>query len=340
MRIGVVFTGGTIGSQIDRNGYIAPHTEASFLLLDMYRTVYKEKMDSEEITFVIKEPYRILSENLQGEQIVRLAEAIKKMQREEDLGGIIITHGTDTLQYTAAMLGYLFGDADIPIVLVSSNYILEDKRANGLANFRYAVEFICGGWGTGVFVSYQNTGEHPVIHRGTRLMAPLLLEDAVYSVKGQSFGWFQGDAFCKNTDYLVCEGLSVLPIGEPLCLTNQAEGIMWIHPAPGMVYPSLQEGVKVILHESYHSGTIADSEGLRGFAAEAARLGIPFYLTGLAGGEREYETVRMYEELRIIPLAETAVIAQYCKLWLGLSNGLDIRELMQVSVAEDICLAN
>ena len=49
--------------------------------------------------------------------------------------GVIITHGTDTLQYTAAFTGYIMAGAQIPIVLVSANYVLEDVRSNGVDNF-------------------------------------------------------------------------------------------------------------------------------------------------------------------------------------------------------------
>ena len=67
-----------------------------------------------------------------------LAKYIKEQIESEKYDGIIITHGTDTLQYTSAMLGYMFDDVSIPIVLVSSNYVLEDKRANGLINLSKA----------------------------------------------------------------------------------------------------------------------------------------------------------------------------------------------------------
>lgn len=63
MRIGVVFTGGTIGSRLDDNGYIGTGQETSYLLLEQY----KEKCslyNRDEIVFVKRNPYTILSENL------------------------------------------------------------------------------------------------------------------------------------------------------------------------------------------------------------------------------------------------------------------------------------
>ena len=111
MRIGVVFTGGTIGSRIDQSGYISAVREAPFLLLEMYREQYGDDVD-----FFVEEPYCILSENLQADHLLRLAACVESMLEQEDLEGIVITHGTDTLQYSAAFLGYIFGGAKIPVI--------------------------------------------------------------------------------------------------------------------------------------------------------------------------------------------------------------------------------
>ena len=55
--------------------------------------------------------------------------------------GIILTHGSDTIQYTAALLSYVL-KPEIPVMIVCSNYVLEDEKANGFDNFCAAVDFI------------------------------------------------------------------------------------------------------------------------------------------------------------------------------------------------------
>ena len=138
MKFGVVFTGGTIGSRVDDSGYISPITETPYLLLEQYREMCRNK--KEEITFVTKKPYTILSENLSGRELEQLISCIGELLKEKELEGIIVTHGTDTLQYTAATLGYIFSWVKLPIILVSSNYVLDDIRANGLTNFYIVIE--------------------------------------------------------------------------------------------------------------------------------------------------------------------------------------------------------
>lgn len=334
MKIGIIFTGGTIGSRVDQSGYISAVGTAPFLLLEMYREQFGNDID-----FVVEEPYCILSENLRADNLLRLASCVETMlEQQDDLEGIVITHGTDTLQYTAAFLGYVFGGAGVPVVLVSSNYVLEDSRANGFMNFCYALEFIKGGYGEGVFVSYCNPGGLPTLHRAVRLQPPTPYSDAVFSVGGSWYGRFHDGFYEQNSCYQEQEGrksvLEFMAEGQQFAL-SEASGILRIIPYVGMVYPELSPEVKVVLHESFHSGTVGIGEELKRFKDQADLLEIPIYLTGLSEQENHYETVRAYESLGIRILPESAVIAQYCKLWMTLSNHWDIDSVMKTSIAGD-----
>lgn len=313
MKILTIFTGGTIGCRKNGEGVLSTKEQAPYQLLEMY----KEK-NGNAVEFSTLEPYCILSENLSATYLMQLI-AVVGQELAKDYDGIVITHGTDTLQYTAAILGLVFEDAKIPIVLVSSNYILEDERANGSANFEGAVRFIQEKQGIGVFVSYKNTGESLMIHRATQLQGALQLSDKVSSISDNWYAKWQGDGFEKNPNYR--EKTYNLEFDTlPIRLNEKSTEILRIRPYPGMQYPAIPEGTKVILHESYHSGTIPVGEELKMFAREAKSLGIPFYVSGLSETEAVYETVKEYQELGIQPLPEGSVITQYCALWLKLSN--------------------
>lgn len=331
MRICVIFTGGTIGSVLDETGYIGPKEGTTFRVLKQFEEEYNE-----DIEFEIIEPYRILSENLDAGHLTKLFSAVKDVLEKNEVDGIIVTHGTDTLQYGAAMLGYVFGGATIPIVLVSSNYVLDDIRANGLINFRYAVEFIKGQYGAGVFVSYCNKGESPTIHRGTRLQPLVPYSDYVASVQDTWYGRFEKGDYIPNSEYRVIDGqVALCSDDKKIQLRKDAREILFIHPSIGMTYPKLTDEIRVVLHGSYHSGTIGVGESLQRFVQETRQLQTPIYLTGLLSGADAYETVQAYRDLGIRPLHTSSEIAQYCKLWLALSNELDIECVMGTSVAED-----
>lgn len=358
LKILVVFTGGTIGSTIS-GGYAVPDTDKRYKLISMYRENAENYGDcgtEEKTEFEMETPYQELSENNTCVQISELAsylnEKIKLCGEDNGLyDGIIITHGTDTLQYTAAALGYMFSDASIPIVLVSSNYVLDDVKANGLINFAYAVKFIRGKYGAGVFVSYYNTGGHAVIHRGTRLMEHIAYSDDVYSVKDSEYGHFNDGLFVKRieetraSDEFFKSTQKCSEIRRNFFKKNDVGNafadICVIKPFPGMRYGYVPDGIKAVLHMTYHSGTICSkSPDITEFAKDAEKRSIPIYIIG-AGDSVDYDSVRVYREIGFETLPVAALPAMLIKLWLScimFSDRHEISRFMLDDIAGDINL--
>ena len=139
MNISVIFTGGTIGSSVQQS-FVSTDAQMPYRLLTMYETEQKKKGVTIP-NFQTEAPYTTLSEYMDGSHLNLLIACIHE-QLTKNIDGIIVTHGTDTLPFTAAALGMCFAYAKVPILLVSSNYILDDPRANGLTNFTAAVDYI------------------------------------------------------------------------------------------------------------------------------------------------------------------------------------------------------
>lgn len=340
MKILVIFTGGTIGST-ESNGYIGPREKSVYRLLSLYHDhmVYSGE-DGSDIEFVTIKPYTILSENSTGKVLRRLADSVGaglRQAEQEQYAGIIVTHGTDTLAYSAAMLGFLFADSPIPVVLVSSNYILDDSRANGLSNFIYAVEFIRQWPGGGVYVSYRNTGDVPQIHLGTRILGHQAYSDAVYSLGGV-FAWFDEDGRLhmptesSYTTESLCSGLRSSVTG----LSSWDAPVLQIYPSPGMRYPQIPTGTKAVLHHTYHAGTICiDTPGMEQFFTEAQRRQIPVFLTG-ADLALAYESTKFFEKYSIKVLPMASPVAMYIKLWLLLAGDWEPLKWMERNIAGEM----
>ena len=338
MKILVVFTGGTIGSSVNGDGYFSPDRKKSYRLLELYKKYCSStnnklpKWDGEELSFDTVEPYTILSENLDMIYAQKLVHCISQ-NLKKDYDGIIVTHGSDTLQYTAAILGYAFGNDTIPIMLVASNYILDDMRANGVDNFAGAVEFIRQHAGRGVFVSYRNTGEHTHFHRATRLIAHAPYSDYLSSVDNIYYGSFCYGRIDQNQLYKERED-------ECQCLctewNNLRASIAWLNVHPAMAFPKLENGLKAILVSSYHSGTMnTASARWNAYFRTAAEKGIPVFLTGASEG-MSYESTRAYEENGIQVLPKMSPIAAYIKLLLGTITEMDYKEYMSKSLGGDL----
>ncbi len=309
MKILVVFTGGTIGST-NINGVIAPDSSCSYTLLDMYDKAFGG------VSFTAISPYTILSENLCGENLNSLYDCICS-QNTAEFDGIIVTHGTDTLQYTSAFLGFAFANSSIPIVVVSANYPLADERSNGLCNFAAAVDFIRTEGIGGVFVSYKNKGEPPKIHRAEKLLEHAAYSDEVQSVFNDFYGEIIDNKFVKNSVY---RGDGDLPeLKHPIRLSVRS-GVLRIVPYVSMIYPKLTEQTKAVLLESYHSGTLnTDSNELAAFCREAEMMNIPVFLTGAEEGFF-YESKLKFDRLKIRILPPMAPIAAYMLLWIKFSE--------------------
>ena len=308
MKILFVFTGGTIGST--RQGdYIGIDGGKPYVLLEQYRAVHGVDFLYDTIT-----PYTALSEHNTGDTLRLLCGAVREAL-DGSYDGVVVTHGTDTLQYSAAALAYTLADVKIPVVLVSSNKPIEEENANGIANLHGAIRFIREVGTAGVFVSYQNKGERVKIHRGTRLLASPAFSDGVYSVCDCIYGYFPTDgAFCKNPAYHELPNALL-----PLCADNFAancDEICHVTAYPGNPYPDLSPQVKYVLHSSYHSGTLnTASPTAVAFFEKMRKQGVSVFLTGVAGGV-SYESTREFQALGICPLVGLAPIAAFIKLWL------------------------
>ncbi len=70
-----------------------------------------------------------------------MAKEIEK-EIEKKVDGIILTHGTDTLHYTAAALSFILEDLPIPVILVGAQRSSDRGSSDAAMNLICAVEFI------------------------------------------------------------------------------------------------------------------------------------------------------------------------------------------------------
>ena len=133
-KILMIATGGTIACRPDESGGLAPALSSEEII--EYAPEIKELC---ELTML--QLFNLDSTNIGPEHWLKLAEAIRDNVRDYD--GFVITHGTDTMAYTAAALSYLIQEPDVPVVLTGSQKSISsrdtDARSNLICAFRYAV---------------------------------------------------------------------------------------------------------------------------------------------------------------------------------------------------------
>lgn len=331
MRILFVFTGGTIGSTLE-GGVISTDKEKSYRMIEAYRDRY-----GIDFEYDMTEPYTALSENNTGDTVRLLCESVREKM---DVGydGIIVTHGTDTLAYSSAALGYALGLDTIPVCVVSSNRPIEHERANALDNLHGAVCFIRGGCGRGCFVVYRNDNSDTVrVHRATRLIGPRAYSDGVSSIYGCVYGHFDaGFNFIKNDGYREsADELQPIPTAY---LCESSDAILMIQSYPGMRYPTLDRDVRYVIVNTYHSGTLDTLSGrARSFYLSCKERGVTVYATGVSEGPA-YASAEEFSALGITALTEISPVSAYIKLWMLTSAELDESLHLTRSLSGDIMI--
>ena len=330
----VVFTGGTIGS-IASAGTINTSGAAAYKLIELFE---QQNPDHQYIRFTTCQPLQILSENLVPAVWQTVIAAIEEQQLER-FDGIIITHGTDTLAYTAAALSFYYNALNIPLLLVSSDYPLDDARANGLNNFNCAVEFILQNIRSGVFVPYRNPGHITQVHQGSRLTCSLQLTGDFFSVQGHSFMQFDNRQFTvmpqiTNSTSFTAVKADTAAKNAPLT-ANFSARILMIKPYPGLNYDRFNlDQVDAVVHDLYHSGTACASTGwgdhhsLLAFIARCNQQAIKVYLAPAIQSADAYQSTKVLIEQGATMIWNMSIEAAYVKLMLAYGNFSDERQIL------------
>lgn len=328
MKILVIFTGGTIGSTVGEN-YISLDGSKRYALIENFNKNCSLKVD-----FDVETPYSIFSENLSGKELTLLC---KLVESKVGLGydGIIVTHGTDTIQYTASALAFTV-KTKIPILIVSANYPLENKLSNGNDNFLGAVKFIEQNKTGGVFVAYKNFMDNAVeFFNATRILIHNEASDAINSIDGYPYAFY---VLPSDNDP------SIIDFEDKITVLNDAKKltgkgaigavefalepkILFVqsHPADSFSYDL--NGYKAVLIKPYHSGTLdTANKNFVKFCKRAKKNDIPIFIANVQEGV-SYDTTKCFNELGLIALP-SAVSATYVKLWIAISINADIKEFV------------
>lgn len=133
--ISILHTGGTIASKVDyRTGGVVSRFNPEELIkmfpeLKNYgriHSVFISNMFSEDMRFA---HYKIIAEYAKKEVL-------------NGSSGIIITHGTDTMGYTAAALSFMFENLPIPVILVGAQRSSDRGSSDAEMNLICAAKFI------------------------------------------------------------------------------------------------------------------------------------------------------------------------------------------------------
>jgi L-asparaginase len=331
----LVFTGGTIGSST-LNGTIDTSSNSNYQLIKLFEQNFAENSG---LKFTTIQPIEILSENLfisVWETLITAIEAENFSQYD----GIIVTHGTDTLAFTAAALSLYFNTIKIPLLLVSSDHPLDHPQANGIAHFNCAVEYIKQIKQAGVFVPYRNQNSNTLVHLGSRIASCLQLSGDFISVQSKAYLRFVDNSFHQQNALNSIERVDVQL--QPVF----SRRILLIKPYPGLNYSIFNlDQVDAVIHDLYHSGTACASEewgvnySLLKFIHKCTQKGINLYMAPAIKSSDSYQSRLTLIEQGAKMVWNMSLESAYVKLVLAYGNYIDnhsITQFLEKNIAFEI----
>lgn len=307
----LILTGGTIGS-VNRNGIIGTDS-GKCRVLEMYEAEHND------CHFEIKFPMSILSENLCCEHWEALINFILSLDLS-DFDGMIITHGSDTLSYSSAMLGMCLNHLDIPIVITAANFVPDDLRSNALMNFNAAVRLIENVY-SGIYTVYGSGTENGVeVYIPTRINEADRISDRFSSSDGKPLAIIDQDGNMKpnpNFDMRLLETHKSL---TELKNVHLEKNICMLMSYPSLDYNNiiLNENTGAVLHLTYHSATV-NRKALT-LLERCIEKGIPMYMCSFQRSAGSiYETSDIMLKNGALPLYDMNKESAYAKLLLAVN---------------------
>ena len=160
----IISTGGTIASRVDyRTGGVRPALTASDLLSVVPELACISQVNAEVL-------FSIYSENMNTTCWTKLTEKVHEYIAQ-GYEGIVITHGTDTLGYTAAALSFTLHKTPVPIVLVGSQRSSDRPSSDAAQNLVAAMHIALKAPFSGVYVSMHKwvSDGRVAVHVGTKV---------------------------------------------------------------------------------------------------------------------------------------------------------------------------
>jgi L-asparaginase len=292
-KIVILATGGTIVCS-DRGQGLQPYYTVDDLLDRIQPAMSDRKI-------VGKTVMNIDSSNMTPENWLTIARHVTEHYREFD--GFVITHGTDTMAYTAAAISYLLDGLNKPVILTGSQFSMTDSRTDALQNLKdsllLAAENIAG-----VFIVFDGK-----VINGTRgIKTKTRSYDAFESINYPLVATIKHNRIEYSP--VVRQTFRQMPITppenshSPKLVATLEEQLLVLKMFPGLhpkIFDYIRDNFKAVIIESYGTGGVAtDSIDLAGKIRDLAEAGIVVAITTQC--LKEGVDLQLYEVGRKLPL--------------------------------------
>lgn len=162
--VALIITGGTISSRLDPKTGGVISTDAEEIL--------NITPELKEICNIVKieKPFMKWSENMSFIDWKKLAEATEKLLNDDEISGVVITHGTDFLHYTSAALSFFLKDLNKPVALTYSQRSIDRGSTDAALNLLCATKYAISDVAEVAVVGHKNLNDEVcLVIQGTKV---------------------------------------------------------------------------------------------------------------------------------------------------------------------------
>jgi glutamyl-tRNA(Gln) amidotransferase subunit D len=328
--VSLLTTGGTIASTVDyRTGAVTAQFDAE----DVLRAVPELAGMANYRGRVVR---NILSENMTPAVWQDLAEVVRE-EIEAGADGVVVMHGTDTMQYSASALSFML-ETPVPIVFTGSQRSADRPSSDNVVNAVGAVQAALSDAAEVMIAMHESSSDDTVaLHRGTRARKNhTSRRDAFETVGAKPLGWvdYETREVTVRRDYrergavdlrvkpeleTEVELLKFTPGMDPTCLAmvREKEGVIVEGTGLGHVHTDMIAELEELVDRG--TTVVMTSQCLEGRVCD-----------------RVYDTGRDILDAGVLEGEDMLPGTALVKLMWVLANRADVEEAMQTSLAGEL----
>ena len=323
-------TGGTIASRPTQQG-LSPDINCQDILQMLPVSKESFVIDSRDI-------FNLDSSNVQPEEWQIMAETIAEALPHYD--GIIITHGTDTMAYTASALSYMLQNLNKPVVLTGAQIPIEQMFTDAKMNLQVAFASVNMGL-SGVMIAFDGK----IINGCRSVKVRTLGFDAFESISVPYMGEVYADGIHIESENLRIPKEKTFKLKKALCTD-----VFLLKLIPG-TNPDifdwlLQKNYRGIVIEAFGmGGTHFERRNLTAKLKELVANGVNVVVCSQCLYEKSdlslYEVGRRLLDCGVIPGRDMTTEAIVTKLMWALGqthNPAEVRQIFDTDYAGEVTL--